>query len=76
MKWYKGIFIYSVKHNQSLDNLEQIFTEKQLRRFVESAEIVLLKGGDSELLQHGGYVFEGEVTCEGNSYTKEKFISK
>lgn len=36
----------------------------------------LLKEGDSEMVQHGGYVFEGEVMSEGTKYTKEQFISK
>jgi hypothetical protein len=27
-------------------------------------------------MHYGGYVFEGEVTSEGVTYTKEKFISQ
>lgn len=35
-----------------------------------------MKAGDIELMQYGGYVFEGEVVSEGVTYTKEKFISQ
>jgi hypothetical protein len=35
-----------------------------------------MKSGDTELMQYGGYVFEGEVVSDGVTYTKEKFISQ
>jgi len=56
--------------------LEKHFSEKELRRFVESAEMKLMKEGDADFLQYGGYVFEGEVMSDGNRYTKEQFISQ
>lgn len=56
--------------------LEKHFSEKELRRFVESAEMKLMKEGDADFLQYGGYVFEGEVTSDSNRYTKEQFISQ
>lgn len=76
MKWYKSIFAYSVRHKKSLGELEKHFSEKELRRLVESAEVKLMKGGEIELMQFGGYVFEGEVVSDGVAYTKEKFISQ
>ena len=56
--------------------MEKHFSEKELRRFVESAEMKLMKEGDADLVQYGGYVFEGEVMSEGTRYTKEQFISQ
>ena len=56
--------------------LEKHFSEKELRRFVESAEMKLMKEGDADFLQYGGYVFEGEVMSDSNRYTKEQFISQ
>ena len=35
-----------------------------------------MKNGDVELMQYGGYVFDGEVISDGVTYTKEKFISQ
>lgn len=35
-----------------------------------------MKEGDADLVQYGGYVFEGEVMSEGTRYTKEQFISQ
>lgn len=35
-----------------------------------------MRNGETELMQYGGYVFEGEVVSEGVTYTKEKFISQ
>ena len=33
-----------------------------------------MKIGETELMQYGGYVFEGEVVSDGVTYTKQKFI--
>ena len=75
-KWYKSIFIYSVRHNKSLEFMQENFTERELRRFVEAADVRLLSCGDEETLEFGGYVFEGEVTCDNVTYPKEKFVSQ
>lgn len=36
----------------------------------------LLKEGDKETLEFGGYVFDGKVQCEDVIYEREKFISQ
>lgn len=56
--------------------MEKQFSEKELRRFVEFAEMRVMKQGDTDLLPYGGYIFEGEVMCEGSRYKKEQFISQ
>jgi hypothetical protein len=37
--------MYSVRHKKSLEELEKHFSEKELRRYVESAEIKLMRKG-------------------------------
>jgi hypothetical protein len=58
-KWYKSIFMYSVHHKRSLEFLHKNFSEKQLRRFVEGADVKLMNSGDVEHVQYGGYLFDG-----------------
>lgn len=57
LKWFKSIFLYSVRHKKSMEHLEKQFTEKELRRFVEFSEMKIMKQGDVDLLPNGGYLF-------------------
>lgn len=50
-------------HERALEVLETKFTEKQLRRLIESAEVVVLKTGDSVVVEYGFYVFAGQGEC-------------
>lgn len=59
-----------------MEHLEKQFTEKELRRFVEFSEMKIMKQGDVDLLPNGGYLFEGEVMCDGSKYSQEQFISQ
>ncbi len=75
-QWYKGIFHYSIRHDDHLDYLEQQMTEKKLRRYLEATEVYFLKEGESITLEFGGYLFEGNTTCGDSTYEKGHFLSK
>jgi len=51
-KWYKSIFMYSVRHKKSLEFLENNFSEKEMRRFIDASEVKVLRDGDIELAEH------------------------
>jgi hypothetical protein len=67
--------------NKNLGFLHKSLSDKQFRRLVEAAEIRLLKSGEKDFAQNGCYLFEGQLDCEGSTFTqggsvipKEKMI--
>ena len=73
-KWYKMLFIYESHLNKNLQFLHKTLSEKQFRRFVEAAEIRLLKSGEKDFVQSGAYLIEGQLDCEGSTYTQNGSI--
>ena len=80
-KWFKALFIYESHLNKNLQFLHKTLSDKQFRRFVEAAEIRLLKSGEKDFVQFGAYLVDGQLDCEGSTYTqggsiipKEKMI--
>ena len=47
-----------------------------MRRFIESADVVLVHAGETFDFVNGGYVFKGQLECDRNVYVKGNFVSK
>jgi len=73
-KWFKSLFIYESHLNKNLQFLHKTLSEKQFRRFVEAAEVRLLKSGEKDFVQSGAYLVEGQLDCEGSTYTQNGSI--
>lgn len=73
-KWYKSLFVYESHLNKNLEFLHKTLSDKQFRRFVEASEIKVLKSGDKDYLEFGGYLMEGQLDCEGTTYTQNGSI--
>jgi len=46
-----------------------------MRRFIEGSEIKMLNANEIFTLEDGGFIFEGQVQSDGQTYTKGQFIS-
>lgn len=60
--------------NKNLVFLHKTLSDKQFRRFAEASEIRLLKSGEKDFVQSGAYLIEGQVDCEGETYTQNGSI--
>lgn len=41
-QWYKSVFQYALKMCRGARNIEKQFSDKQLRRFIEGSQVVML----------------------------------
>lgn len=73
-KWYKSLFIYESNINKNLNILHKTLSDKQFRRFVEASEIRLLKSGEKDYIEFGAYLIEGQLDCEGTTFTQNGSI--
>ena len=75
-KWYKSIFPYSLKLGRGHNFLEEEFTSRELRRFIEGSTIIYMNLGQVIDAEHGAFVFDGQVQVEATTYSRGNFISK
>jgi len=68
------LFIYESHLNKNLQFLHKTLSEKQFRRFIEAADIRLLKQNDKDFVQSGAYLVEGQLEIEGATYTQNGSI--
>lgn len=69
-KWFKSLFIYESHLNKNLEFLHKTLSDKQFRRFIEASEVRLLKSGEKDFIQFGCYLFEGQLDCEGSTFSQ------
>lgn len=62
--------------DRGLAYLQKEYTDKQLRRYIEAADVEIMKVGEQMSSPEGAFVFTGEVECDRNIYIKGNFISK
>lgn len=68
------MFIYESNLNKNLNFLHKTLSDKQFRRFVEASEIRLLKSGEKDYVEFGAYLIEGQLDCEGATFTQNGSI--
>ena len=75
-RWFKSVFPYSLKLGRGHNFFEESFTSRELRRFIESSSVAFLTPGEVMSIDHGAYIFNGEVQSDGSNYMRGNFISK
>ena len=70
----KAIFPYCLKIYGSEDFHHMDFTQRQLRRFIETSFIIFLTKHNTITLAHGGFVFYGRIDLDGKMYDKGSFL--
>lgn len=73
-KWYKSLFVYESHLNKNLEFLHKTLSDKQFRRFVQASEIRVLKSGEKDYAEFGAYLIEGQLDCEGSTFTQNGAI--
>lgn len=75
--WYKSLFVYCLKLSPGMDKIKADLSDREMRRFVEAAEVRILNVGDGAEVDVIGYLFEGEVQSSDNlSFAKGHYIPK
>lgn len=75
-KWMKNVFPYALKIGGGQRYVEKDFTDRELRRFIEASAVVIIKPKENLIMEHGGYIFEGQAQADGTTYTRGNFVSK
>ena len=73
-RWMKTIFPYCLKIYGSSDFYHMDFTQRQLRRFIETSHVIFIRKDQSVKLGNGGYVFYGKVEFEDKILDQGCFV--
>ena len=59
--WYKSIFPYCLRLLPGMEKMKSELSDREMRRFIEAADVILLNTGDSGMIEIVGYVLDGSL---------------
>ena len=74
--WYKSLFVYCMHISPGFESFSSRLNDREMRRFIDAAEILLLKGKEVASINVIGYVFEGEAEGGQQTYARGSYIPK